>query len=267
MFVAIYTIRVPNAISSLMKYCEVVRDIAAKQGNWRYYDEQFRFLHQSKPDRYPWDNVAWELWHQAMHSSSPHAKIPTMIFELDGPTNVPFSPFPEGFVGDFIPVSSAGAAISNTPVSSLGQSIPQANAALPERTETQTMQPLAYPLGVTVRDEHRLLSRGPTPVRPDRLTFYLKGYNNVTSDYLIQGFLHGFSIRYFGSPLAIRSPNLKSAMDNPTSVNDKLSILHLIASIWMLNMRKFLKDHSLIYENFTLLGGVFEDMFETRNHA
>ena len=68
-----------------------------------------------------------------------------------------------------------------------------------------------------------MLSRGPTPVRPDRLAFYLKGYNNVTSDYLIQGFLHGFSIRYFGSLLAIRSPNLKSAMDNPTSVNDKLS--------------------------------------------
>ena len=60
-FVAVYTISVPNAISSLMKYCEVVRDIAAKQGNWRYYDRQFRFLHQSKPDRYPWDNVAWEL--------------------------------------------------------------------------------------------------------------------------------------------------------------------------------------------------------------
>ena len=155
--------------------------------------------------------------------SSPHAKIPTMIFELDGPTNVPFSPFPEGFVGDFIPVSSAGAAISNTPASSVGQSFPQANAALTERTVTQTMQPLAYPMGVTVRDEHRLLSRGPTPVSPDRLTFYLKGYNNVTSDYLIQGFLHGFSIRYFVSLLAIRSPNLKSAMDNPTSVNDKLS--------------------------------------------
>lgn len=155
--------------------------------------------------------------------SSPIAKIRTMIFELGGPTSVPFSPFPEGFVGDFIPVSSAGAAILNTPASNVGPSIQQANAALTERAVTQAMQPLACPLGVTVRDEHRLLSRGPTPVRPDCLAFYLKGYNNVTSDYLIRGFLHGFSIRYFGSLLAIRSPNLKSAMDNPTSVNDKLS--------------------------------------------
>ena len=52
-FVALYTIKTPSAISSLMKYCEVVRDIAAKQGNWRYYDKQFRFLRQSKLDRYP----------------------------------------------------------------------------------------------------------------------------------------------------------------------------------------------------------------------
>ena len=121
----------------------MVRDSAAKQGNWQYYDEQFRFLRQSKPDRYLWDNVAWELWHQAMHSSSPHAKMRTMIFELGGPASVPFSPFPEGCVGDFILVSSAGAAISNTPASNVGPSIQQANAALTERTVTQAMQPLA----------------------------------------------------------------------------------------------------------------------------
>lgn len=67
------------------------------------------------------------------------------------------------------------------------------------------------------------MSRGPTPVRADRLAFYLNGYNNSISDYLIQGFIHGFPIRYFGSVLAMRSPNLKSAMDNPTSVNVKMS--------------------------------------------
>ena len=39
-FVAVYTVKAPNCISSLMKYCEVVRDIAAKQGNWHYYREQ-----------------------------------------------------------------------------------------------------------------------------------------------------------------------------------------------------------------------------------
>ena len=135
--------------------------------------------------------------------SSPHTKMRAMIFELGGPTSVPFSPFPEGCVGDFIPVSSAGAAISRTPASNVGPLIQQANAALTERTVPQALQPLACPLGVTVRDDPWLLSRWPTPVRPDRLASYLKSYNNVTSDYLTQVFLHGFSVRYFGSLLAI----------------------------------------------------------------
>ena len=53
--------------------------------------------------------------------------------------------------------------------------------------------------------------------------FYLGGYNNSISDYLIQGFVHGFSIRYLRSLIAMRSPNLKSAKDNPTSMTEKLS--------------------------------------------
>ena len=145
-----------------------------------------------------------------------------MIFALVDPTSVPFCPFPGEYVGGFIPNSSAGAAISNTPALNAGQSIPRANAALPEPTTSQAAQQLICPLGVTVRNEV-LSSRGPTPVKPDRLAFYLKGYNNAFSGYLIQGFFHGFSIRYFGSLFVIRSQNLKSARDNPTSVNDKLS--------------------------------------------
>lgn len=43
-FVAVYAAKAPNSISSMMKYCKVVRDITVKQGIWRYYDEQFRFL-------------------------------------------------------------------------------------------------------------------------------------------------------------------------------------------------------------------------------
>ena len=45
-----------------MKYCEIVRDIAAKFGDWVFYDEQFRLLRQTAPNKYPWDAVHWELW-------------------------------------------------------------------------------------------------------------------------------------------------------------------------------------------------------------
>jgi len=40
---------IPTDTPKLMKYCEIVRDIAAKPGDWLYYDEQFRFIRQSAP--------------------------------------------------------------------------------------------------------------------------------------------------------------------------------------------------------------------------
>ena len=61
-FVAIYVVRFPNEAPKLLKYCEIVRDIAAKFGDWLFYDEQFRLLRQTAPNKYPWDAVHWELW-------------------------------------------------------------------------------------------------------------------------------------------------------------------------------------------------------------
>lgn len=40
-------------LNILMNYCETFRDIAAKRGDWRYYDEQFRFLKQSDRNLFP----------------------------------------------------------------------------------------------------------------------------------------------------------------------------------------------------------------------
>ena len=61
-FVSIYVVKFPHETPKLMKYCEIVRDIAAKFGDWVFYDEQFRLLRQNTPTKYPWDAVHWELW-------------------------------------------------------------------------------------------------------------------------------------------------------------------------------------------------------------
>ena len=120
-----------------------------------------------------------------------------MIFEPVGPTSVPLSLFPRECVGGFMPDNSAGDAISNTPALNGDLSTQQTNVPLPDLTQT-TVQHQTCPPGVTVRDE-LLLSCGPIPVKPVQLTFYLRGYINSISNYLIQGFVHGFSIRYLGS--------------------------------------------------------------------
>lgn len=51
-----------------MKYCDVVKDLAHKAGGWIWYDEQFRYLRQSAPEQYPWDQTHWELRLQASSS-------------------------------------------------------------------------------------------------------------------------------------------------------------------------------------------------------
>ena len=44
----------PSEASSLMKYSEVVRDLAARGGDWRYYDNNFRYLRQQNAVSMPW---------------------------------------------------------------------------------------------------------------------------------------------------------------------------------------------------------------------
>ena len=45
-FTGVYTSRFPNDGPSLMKYGATIQDLAAKGLNWRFYDENFRFLQQ-----------------------------------------------------------------------------------------------------------------------------------------------------------------------------------------------------------------------------
>ena len=67
-FVSVYAERFNNYTPQLMKYCEVVRDLAAKGGDWHWYDEQFRYVRQSAPEQYPWDRIHWELWLRASNT-------------------------------------------------------------------------------------------------------------------------------------------------------------------------------------------------------
>ena len=93
-FVAIYTVRSPTDAPALMKYSETVRDLAAKNAHWRYYDENFRFLRQKT--LFPWDQIHWELWLQAHHMQ----KSPTVV-SSDSRNRPTRSPFPSGYCWRF----------------------------------------------------------------------------------------------------------------------------------------------------------------------
>ena len=74
-FVAIYSEKFAQETPKLMKYCEIVRDIAAKPGDWQFYDEQFRYIRQSAPEQFPWDAVHWELWLKAVTNFRPKTNV------------------------------------------------------------------------------------------------------------------------------------------------------------------------------------------------
>ena len=79
---------------SFNEYSETVRDLAAKNAHWRYYDENFRFLRQKT--LFPWDQIHWELWLQAHHMQ----KSPTVV-SSDSRNRPTRSPFPSGFCWRF----------------------------------------------------------------------------------------------------------------------------------------------------------------------
>ena len=63
----------------------------------------------------------------------------------------------------------------------------------------------------------------PTPVRADRLSWYLKGYDTYLKNYLIKGFSEGFRLNNFSSTPSDNDKVLKSALSLPDIVNAKLS--------------------------------------------
>lgn len=67
-FVGVYTSRFQMCAPALMKYGDVVRDLAARGGGWCYYDENFRYSMQEQHDNLSWGEVHWELWLPAQHS-------------------------------------------------------------------------------------------------------------------------------------------------------------------------------------------------------
>ena len=66
-FVGVYTAKYPMEAPALMKYSEVVRDLAVRGADWRFYDSQFRLLRQSNPTELPWGFTHWELWIRAQN--------------------------------------------------------------------------------------------------------------------------------------------------------------------------------------------------------
>ena len=53
-FVGVYMQRNPHEAPSLMKYGQIIRDLAIRGQNWHFYDKNFCHLHQTQASLVPW---------------------------------------------------------------------------------------------------------------------------------------------------------------------------------------------------------------------
>ena len=65
--------------------------------------------------------------------------------------------------------------------------------------------------------------RSPSPIKVDRLAWWLKGYDSVLSKFLIDGFTFGFRVGFSGTPSSKIFKNHRSALDRPELVDDYLA--------------------------------------------
>ena len=61
-FVGVYTKKFPHEAPALMKYGEIIQDLAVRGHNWKFYDDNFCFLRQAHGALLPWDRIHGELW-------------------------------------------------------------------------------------------------------------------------------------------------------------------------------------------------------------
>ena len=52
-----------------MKYCEIAQDLAARDHNCSYNDENFQFLRQTPASQVHWATIHWELWLRSQNYS------------------------------------------------------------------------------------------------------------------------------------------------------------------------------------------------------
>jgi len=109
---------------------------------------------------------------------------------------------------------------SNTPVPN-AQALTQAQSVILLPAPTTSVG-LLTGRSVEIQMPLPLLCKPVTPVKSNRLKFYLTDYDPTLKRYLLDGFLEGFNVHCLTKPSHLDSKNLKSAFENPTAVALKL---------------------------------------------
>ncbi|XP_069109002.1 uncharacterized protein, partial [Argopecten irradians] len=213
-FSSVYRQKYPEATEGLATYQHVVRNIAKAGGAWYTYDTSFRRLKQTAIDM-DWGSLEQELYCMAMtaskskpqssnrkqtfpsssqHTSGNHTfrSNPEPAFDLTREHTVGVAPFPMS--------------VENVVANTLSLNVPK-----------NLNQSQLHPSNSKICS-----SSVTTPINVDKLREYLQGYSSDKLSYLIQGFTNGFHLHFQGERRPQTSPNLQSALTNPTIVQNRI---------------------------------------------
>ncbi len=201
-FVGVYTSKYPLEAPALMKYGEVVRDLAARGGNWQFYDTQFRFLRYTHAHEMPWGSTHWELWIRAQNFSQAKPK------SQSGSQRAGYSCL-KGFAASF---TRALVVLVHALLSMLVLSVQVGRNIL--HTAVIFVPPVQLPIfvpPVPLPIFNPLVSKPqpcpelPTPVLIERMLPLLCGYDVHVVSLLHNGFTLGFPLHFSGERISFCS--------------------------------------------------------------
>ncbi|XP_052229228.1 uncharacterized protein LOC127843584 [Dreissena polymorpha] len=220
-FMAVYLHKYPFEAQQLLKYMEIVRDIARRRPGmaFLYYDTQFRLLRESV--LMPWDSIHREYWLMAcMSFQQPQQPFrpkqpPNRSYSTGPPPSNGFSKKPAGIsLSEPLVVTKNAHSPTSVAFVEVHMQHTTANSATKNRQPKPSLNQTSTLLS---QQSNNLVV---TPIKVSALTPFLQDY--PLAQYLILGFTHGFKLGYTGQHKASTSPNLKSCDENPDTVQSKL---------------------------------------------
>jgi hypothetical protein len=183
-FVGVYTSKFPQEAPDLMKYSEVVRSLAARGGNWRFYDTQFRSLRQTRAHEMPWGTTHFELWIRAQ-SFAHIAPARSNIAQPSGRTSQ---------LGPFVPIGSCRTFHKGVKCTGCSYKHTCFKCGAAHSAKSCNFRPS----GRTTIENQQQVCALPTPIKINRLLPLLKGYVVELVLMLFEGFTYGFPLHFEG---------------------------------------------------------------------
>ena len=221
LYASVYRIKFPDEADQFSTYMNRVRRIASERGAWFYYDKNFRQIRKEANLRR--DDIETDLYYTALNRKSPANQLPFRTQRGSGqsrnPSQLPQTPAISIKKGNNVQVAdtlpSVSIAEGHTQCTDAGNCTAADTLTIQTNNNSPNMGRLRPQIPAVIQVV-------PTPVQWAPLSRYLDGYDEQEKSYIITGFQDGFKIDFIGQQNSQVSPNLKTALEHPEIVTEKI---------------------------------------------